>query len=65
MKYAKMRILFLILIYALSVFRSLLHRGKKQDTEIHRLGVNLRTEIKEKKRGVICEGKHEFHLTKF
>ena len=49
MKYSKMRKLFLVPMYALSVFRSPLHRGKKQDTQIHRLGVNLRAEINETK----------------
>ena len=47
-------------MYALSVFRSLLDRGKKQDTQIHRLGVNLRTEIKGIKRGVRREASKNF-----
>ena len=48
-----MRKLFFVPMYArLSVFRPLPDRGKKQGKQNHRLGGNLRTEIKGIKRGV-------------
>ena len=49
-------------MYKLSVFRSPIHRGKKKDTQIHRLGVDLRTEINCKgiKRGVRREVSENF-----
>ena len=42
-------------MYALSVFRLPLHRGNKQNTPLRRLGMNLRKEIRPKKRGVTRE----------
>ena len=52
MKYENMRKLFLVPLHALFVFRSPLHGGKKQNTQLHRVGVNLRKGIKEEKSGV-------------
>ena len=53
--YMKLSKLFLVPMYALSVFRLPLHRGKKQNTPLRRLGMNLRKEIRPKKRGVTRE----------
>ena len=53
MKYAKMRKLFIVLLYALLVICSPLHGGKKQNTpEFCCMGLNLRKEIKGRKCGV-------------
>ena len=46
MKYVKMRKLFLVPLYALFVIWSPLHEGKKQNTQLQRVGLNLRKKIK-------------------
>ena len=60
MKHAKMRKLFLVHLYVLFVFRSQLHGGKKQNTQLHRVGVNLKEKIKGKARGVTREVSKNF-----